>query len=287
VTARRVTANSFSFVFLLSILTLAAPVPVSAQLSKIDEASAELAAKLKARKPRPQLVSVTDFSPADPAILPQAHYLALYLSGSLWLRGKDFLKVDHVDVDKTGIESSPLTSQDMAHLAGKLEGDFLVTGSVEKTQNVYTLKLSVLHLPDASPFDSQIIELKTSEFLESFSAPIQSPNKPGINGLGMPTCKDMRVPSFGRDVLALGIHGVLTMKALVSAQGTVQQIQPTRMLGFPSDEDVYKLVKTWKCEPVHDQSGHLVEIVVPVEITIGGSSGAGTGVSAISRKPNP
>jgi hypothetical protein len=59
----------------------------SAQFSKLDDASAQLASRLKPLKP--SLVAVADFASPDGSASAQAHYFSWYLSEFLQEHGKN------------------------------------------------------------------------------------------------------------------------------------------------------------------------------------------------------
>src|SRR5260370_32581996 len=72
---------------------------VSAQFSKLDDASVQMAKRLKPLKP--SLVAVADFASPDDSASAQAHYFAWYLSESLQERGKKYLHfAEHQPFDK-------------------------------------------------------------------------------------------------------------------------------------------------------------------------------------------
>jgi hypothetical protein len=111
----------------VSVLMLILAHVASAQFSKLDDASAQLASRLKPLKP--SLVAVADFASPDGSASAQAHYFSWYLSEFLQEHGKKYLRVaDHKPFDKDmadvlGAASTALTSQTLhdaaAHRGGR------------------------------------------------------------------------------------------------------------------------------------------------------------------------
>jgi TonB family protein len=263
---------------LLILICLFSSSPASAQLSNLDEAGKRFAAEFKSLKPRPAVVNVADFSTSDNAYSPQAHYLAWYLSNSLEVRGKSFLRVpDHLQFDKNlaklrNSSSSTLSLEDLQKVSAQIGGDYIVVGTVEKTGSSFMLELAAVRLSDGTLVDSGTVELRSSEFLDSLSIPLQSPagqhmNHAGVNGIGMPKCAftpDSRYTDIAR---AKKLNGVVILQALISAEGKVERLQLVRMVGFGLDEEAYNTVKMWKCKPAKDQNGIPVDALVPIEVT--------------------
>lgn len=252
--------------------------PLSAQLSNLDAAGKRFASEFKALKPHPAIVNVADFSSSDNVLLPQAHYLAWYLSSSLEVHGKTFLRVpDHLEFDKNVAKledssNSALLLADLPKLGSRIGGDYIIAGTVEKTGSSFIVGLAALRVSDGTLVDSGTVEVRSSEFLDSLSAAItpepgQTLYHSGVNGVGMPTCSFHPDPAYTSLARAKGLNGVVVMQALISSDGRIQQIQLIRMLGYGIDEQAYNTVKAWKCKPAKDRQGNPVAVTIPIEVT--------------------
>jgi TonB family protein len=261
-----------AFVPLLSFVPTA-----SAQLSNLDEVGKRFASEFKKFKPHPAIVNVADFSFHDADLALQSHYLAWYLSSSLEFRGKDFLRVpDHGEFDRDvarikNASDSTLSPEDFSRISAKIGGDFIILGTVERKGPSFLLKLCSVRVSDGTLIDSGAVELH-SEFLESLSIPLQpqagqSLNRPGANGIGMLSCTYMPDPDYTDLGRGNKVNGTAVMEVVISPEGSIQQIHPTKLLGYGLDEQAYDTVKKWKCKPARDKSGIPVAVAVPVEIT--------------------
>ena len=250
----------------------------SAQLSNLDEAGKRFAADFKRLEPRPAIVNVADFSSTENILFPQAHYLAWYLSNSLEVRGKNFLKVpDHSEFDKTltritHSSQANLSAADIPGIRPEIGGDFLIVGTLKRNSSTFEVKLAAVCVSDGSLIDSGTVEVRSSEFLESLSMPLQSStgqalNHAGVNGIGMPHCTFTPDPAYTEMARARNLNGVVLMDALISAQGKIERLKLIRMVGFGLDEQAYNTVKTWKCKPARDRKGNPVDVEVPIEVT--------------------
>src|SRR5260370_36081424 len=118
---------------------------VSAQFSKLDDASVQMAKRLKPLKP--SLVAVADFASPDDSASAQAHYFAWYLSESLQERGKKYLHVaEHQPFDKDiakvlGPGSTTLTVQALHDAAPQIGVDVVVIGTVVKRDSSYLFEI--------------------------------------------------------------------------------------------------------------------------------------------------
>jgi TonB family protein len=264
------------FLFAAALLFLV-PSQTSAQLRKLDETGEHFAGKFKSAKNHPATVAVADFASSDNTLAPQSHYLSWYLSGAIQASNKDSLLVaDHLKFDddiKTIKKSSDprLEPESVSQILPSVGGDFLIVGTVEKHNTLFLLNLRALRVSDGSEVHSESVEISSSPFLESLSAPVQSPNekppqKPGIDGIGMPSCTYAPDPSYTNLARALKIKGVLTVSGIVSVDGTIQNIRPIKMLGYGLDEQAYNTIKQWKCKPALDKNGKAVAVLVPIEV---------------------
>lgn len=265
-------------VLVVSLLLFVAPSWVSAQLRKLDETGKHFALKFESVKPHPAMVAVADFASSDTSLAPQSHYLSWYISGAIQAGGMDsLLLADHRKFDddiKTIKKSSDpsLALQSVSQFLPYIGGDFLVVGTIERHGSSFALNLHALRVSDASEIHSESVEIASSPFLESLSAPAQSPNeKPtqtaGTNGVGMPSCPNVPTPSDTDLARTLKIKGVLTVSGIVSVDGTIQNIRAIKMLGYGLDEQAYKTIKQWKCKPALDKDGNAVPVLTPIEVT--------------------
>jgi Gram-negative bacterial TonB protein C-terminal len=250
----------------------------SAQLSKLDEVGERLAIKLKPLRPNPALVKVADFVLPDGTHSPQGHYFAWYFSGSLQRYSTDFLLVaDHSQFDdelgKIGDPPSPGWTPEAIHAASPpIAADIVVLGTIEKKESTYSFNLRAVRASTGAILDSEADALRSSEFLESLSAPpIEIDGTvvhlAGVNGVTMPSCIKCPAPDYTDTARAMKANGSCALQVLVSPEGTTQAIRPVKLLGYGLDEHSYRTVKTWTFRPALDKDGKPVSAVVPVEMT--------------------
>src|SRR5580765_1646727 len=168
--------------FLLSGIFLL-PDSASAQISKLDNTSAQIAAELRPLKPKH--VAVADFSSPDASISPSlGHYLALLLSELLRQHEKKHFDVlDHTkfDGDLARLQitrGSPDFAQALENLpkdASKNGADIVILGKAVRREGNCELEITPVRQRDGTVLKSQRLSLKLSEFLESFAAPFPAP----------------------------------------------------------------------------------------------------------------
>jgi len=262
-------AGRLCLVFLVFFL----PAVASAQFSKLEDAGAKLAKRIKPLKPT--LVAVADFASPDGSASAQAHYFAWFLSSSVQERGKKYLHVaDHKAFDKDianilGAASTPLTLHDAAPRIG---ADVVVIGTVVKREHSYVFEITPVQVSNGTVLDTINISLEVTAFLDSLMTPFPSKDsepifKAGAGDIGMPSCihcPDPRYPDLGR---AKHIEGTSVFEVVVSPDGRAHQLHALKLLGYGSDEEAYNTISKWKFKPATNKNGTPVSVLVPVEVT--------------------
>ncbi len=262
----------------VSVLILTLACAASAQFSKLDDTSAQLAKRLKPLKPG--LVAVADFASLDGTASAQAHYFAWYLSQSLQECGKKYLHVaDHKSFDKDmadvrGAASIALTSQILHEAAPRIGADIVIIGTVVKRERSYLFEITPVQVSNGAVLDTINTSIEVSGFLDSLLTPFPAKDsdptlifRAGVGGVGMPSCVHCPDPSYTDLGRKKKIQGNSVFEVVVSPDGQVQQLRPIKLLGYGLDEEAYNAIKEWKFKPAMRADGTPIATVVPVEVT--------------------
>ena len=223
-------------------------------------------------------MKVADFVLPDGSHSPQGHYFAWYFSGSLQRYSTNFLLVaDHTQFDdelaKLGLPPSlGWTPEEVRTAWPGIAADIVVLGTVQKKESSYFFNLHAVRVSTGAILDSEVQELRSSEFLESISAPPIEVDgtvvdRAGVNGISLPSCIKCPAPDYTDTARAMKVNGRCVLLVLVSPEGTAQAIRPIKLLGYGLDEQSYRTVKTWTFKPALDKDGKPVGALVLVEMT--------------------
>jgi TonB family protein len=272
---------NFSSVHLLTSCTLATmgfltSAGTLAQVSKLDDASSQLAKQLKPLKPR--LIAVVDFCSPEGEAVPLGHYFASTISDFLQQHEKKSHVAEHAafDADLANLRiscSNLVPGPSLQAAAPHLGTDFLVIGTIQKRNNSYVLQFSPVRVADGNALKPTFIEVEASEFLDSFARPLP----PGVlhlnrkvrnNELDMPLCQHCPDPSYTGPGRHYEVQGTAILEVLISTNGNAQQIRPVRLLGYGLDEQAFDAIKKWRFKPATlRKDGTPVAVIIPVEIT--------------------
>jgi len=252
----------------------------SAQFSKLDELTAQVAKKLKAQKPH--LIGVSEFTTVDGFPSNQGDYFAWFVSTSLVYHGKQ-LPIAERDLFKAllakeGIAPKDLSSTDaLKRVAASTHIDTLITGTVETGPANYTIRVIAWRLPEASPLIDKTTVIKRTGFTDSLSEtfppktdyPLVRVKK--LNGVidktYIPRCIYCPNPDYNDAARRSKIQGTSMFEVLISPAGDVMKAHPTKLLGYGLDEQAYEAIKRWRLKPVTQADGTPVAVLVEVEVT--------------------
>jgi TonB family protein len=252
----------------------------SAQIWKLGESGAQLAREIRPLKLK--RIAVADFTSPDSTVSPSmAHYLALFLSDVMRQRDKKHLDVmDHNKFDaaltKSQIKSSMENFVQLLRAAPDeavtRNADIVIVGTAVKREANYLLEMTPVRRGEGLLLDSVRVSVKLSEFLESLGAPFPASEfqpvfRAGVGGVGIPQRVHTPDPSYNDLARAARIQGTCVLEVVISREGRVVQIHPTKLIGYGLDEDAYNVLKGWEFTPAKDKDGKPVNIVVPIEIS--------------------
>jgi outer membrane biosynthesis protein TonB len=55
-------------------------------------------------------------------------------------------------------------------------------------------------------------------------------------------------------------------EAIITVDGVIQQLRPTKLLGYGLDEEAYNTIKKWKFKAAKKTDGTPVAVRVPIEV---------------------
>jgi protein TonB len=92
--------------------------------------------------------------------------------------------------------------------------------------------------------------------------------RPG-NGISSPRLIKEVKPNYTADAMRAKIQGVVTLEAVVLADGSVGPVRVTRSLdpNFGLDQEAERTVKLWRFEPGTNRMGERVPVLVEIEMT--------------------
>jgi len=92
--------------------------------------------------------------------------------------------------------------------------------------------------------------------------------RPG-NGISPPRLIKEVKPNYTADAMRAKIQGVVTLEAVVLADGSVGPVRVTRSLdpNFGLDQEAERTVKLWRFEPGTNRLGERVPVLVEIEMT--------------------
>jgi protein TonB len=92
--------------------------------------------------------------------------------------------------------------------------------------------------------------------------------RPG-NGVTYPTLIKEVKPNYTAEAMRAKIQGVVTLEAVVLADGTVGPVRVTRSLdpNFGLDQEAERTVKLWRFNPATNRVGERVPVLVEIEMT--------------------
>jgi hypothetical protein len=164
--------------------------PASAQFSKLDELTAQVAKKLKDQKPN--LVAVVKFTAPDGSPSLQDDYFAWFVATALRYHAKKVRVTDPKAFEsalaKEGISLPDLDSPEtLNRIAAQAHLDFIVTGTVETEPDNYTIHVVTRRLPSATLLVDKTTVVRRTEFTDSLSEPFPpKTDYPVVSSIGLP-----------------------------------------------------------------------------------------------------
>jgi hypothetical protein len=262
-------------ILLVSLGLLFSPYSLLAQFSKLDDAGAQIAKELKHEKNNK--IAVADFRSPDGSANSQGHYFAWYLSGSIQESRKKLKVLDHLAFDSNLLKSrnSAATTvfvEFLRNLGASTGADVIIIGTVERKGSEYLFQITPTRVANGTSLFSKSFSMNVSDFLESLLLPFPAEGSEpvlhaGVNGIGLPICVRCPDPSYTDLARQSKIQGTDTFEVIITVDGVVQQLRPTKLLGYGLDEEGYNTIKKWKFKAATRKDGTPVTVLVPVEVT--------------------
>jgi hypothetical protein len=253
---------------------------VSAQFSKLDDITAQIAKKLKEQKPH--MVAVADFTASDGSQSKQGDYFALFVTTSLLYHAKKLPVADrkafNLTLSKEAITPLDLNSQETLNkLASRVRVDFIVTGTVETGPDSYTIHLTARRVPNASQLIDKTTVIRRTEFTDSLSEPFPpKTDYPVVRTIGpsgamdrdhMPSCVYCPPPTYNDEARRDKVQGTSLFEVLVSSTGEIVKAHPTKLLGYGLDQQGFEAIKRWRLKPALGPDGRPIAVIVMIEVT--------------------
>jgi TonB family protein len=73
--------------------------------------------------------------------------------------------------------------------------------------------------------------------------------RPGTNGVGTPSCFYMPNPPYTKDAREAKFSGSITVEAALGSDGLLRAVRIVKGAPFGLNEEVIKVLSTWKCKP--------------------------------------
>jgi TonB family protein len=92
--------------------------------------------------------------------------------------------------------------------------------------------------------------------------------RPGVDGIGYPTCAYCPTPKYSADARKLKYEGFVILKAVITPDGHASEIEVVKAdPGLGLEKMAIDAVKLWRFHPALDPSGTPVPVELAIEVT--------------------
>jgi TonB family protein len=256
-------------VILCAALSLSA---AAAERVNLDEIADRLAAELA--KANIKSAGVADFLAADGKRSDLGWYLAGKLSDELLRRDKGFHLLDRGLVLDTKVSAADIASTESLKRIGSTWGiEAILTGNVEDSDGLYVVTTTLRRTTDGEVIATQSEKVAHQRLLDLLSpegadGETQLPKRAGVNGVGIPVCRQCPIPQYSDKARKAGIQSAsVILDVTISAKGTVEKIGVIKGFGYGLTENAVEAVSGWQFGPALGADGAPVSVLVPVEVT--------------------
>jgi hypothetical protein len=251
--------------------------PVScAQFEQLDALGKHLAKELERLKPK--MVAVADLSESQGDIPGQGHYFSDFVSNSIQHYAKKLPVLRHWDFDsdlqRDGVPPNSFVSAEaVANWRAKIPEDILVIGTISRDAQAYALSVSAIRATGGQILFSERTTFPRTEFLDSWSEPFPPAldatifRYPDSEIGNPPSCIHCPVPKYSVYARRDKLQANPSFNALISPDGRVVRLQPTRTTEDGLDAEAFTTIKTWRFKPATNKKGLPVYIIIPIEVT--------------------
>lgn len=259
-------------------------VPTKDRLVGLNSLAHELAMELSGLGYKK--VAFLDFIGPDRTWSPFSSWLAEEFSMAVRDAGFRIEVVDRAQLlDRLGTNSLSQedalfgTSLEKFRAANSLGADTLIEGTYGPAEHGVGVTLNADHVSDPEYADYEGFEVATIRgkvpFAREFHTmpqlpcdvlwPSKRPLIPGQGGVGSLACTYCPNPQFSAEASHKKLQGTVLLDVVVTAEGSVTQINLVKRPGSGLDERAVECVKEWRFRPATDADGKPVPIRTPLE----------------------
>jgi TonB family protein len=259
------------------------PTASRAQYKEIDRLGQDLAQACAKPSLEASIMAVADLHDVDGTNGNQGHYFSLLVTSAINLHRKGELVVaDHNGFDsalqKIEISGQAFTTpQSVTAIKGRINAYMIVIGDFRQEQQDYSLHFSGVRASDGVVLCSANSKFRHNAFLDALASPFPPPNGDMPIRMGSsnpeqhlvpPVCEHCQIPTYTGAARAAKLQGTVVFETLISNEGRVVALRPTKALGFGLDEAAYDLIlNKWKMKPAKTKDGKPITVIVPIEVT--------------------
>lgn len=222
-------------------------------------------------------VVVADFVGQDGASSIEGHYLANEFSQRLEHYAKRFEVIERKQLS-SALSDAQLSANDLAavntlrRIGGSLKANAIVTGILETTPKLYTVRVGVRRVQDGSVVASGEQSVKRPAYVDTlmFLDPTGSATevaRAGEHGVSVPTCVNCPPPNYTAEERAAKVQGAVVLEAVVNVNGRVGRISVVRAIDDGLARRAVEVVHEWQFKPATDKDGKPVPVLVPIYVT--------------------
>ena len=89
----------------------------------------------------------------------------------------------------------------------------------------------------------------------------------GVNGVGVPVCLYCPTPQYSDEARKAKYQGTVVLQVTITPDGRAINISVVKGPGLGLEEKAIEAVKGWKFKPAAGPDGHIVPVIVPIEVT--------------------
>jgi TonB family protein len=150
--------------------------------------------------------------------------------------------------------------------------DAILWGTIAQTAKEITIDLSLCEARSGKVLYSLKYQHRRTPQLEALFPAESDPSGrvfyfSGFDGVGVPKAIYSPPPSYTDEARRRKLNGTVLLSAVLTIQGTVEQIRVVQSLEPSLDQASVDIMRTWKINPAKDAAGNPVPIRAPIETT--------------------
>lgn len=222
-------------------------------------------------------VVVADFVTLSGTDSSAGHYLAEEFSQRLEHHKKNFAVTDSkrlaAALASAKISTKDLDAPDILQRIGtSLQADVVVTGTLETAPERYSVRVTMRRAQDGSLVTSGDESVKRPAYADSLvlldpDGPATKVAKPGVDGVGLPSCVYCPPPLYTDKARAAKVQGNVALLVVINEDGRAIKIVVTKTNDDGLAKKAVEAVRGWKFKPATDKVGKAIAVIVPIEVT--------------------